>query len=179
MDKFINKISIKSSIQNAILPACRTHHFPQHRIIADWAEIVGLELARITVPIKLITPKYIADRSEDFDAIDPIAKKRRQPKAVLVCGISNPAFALRLQMSEQLILERINLYFGYKAIYQIQLRTAEFAFVKQTNSSILHKKQTISQQKMDNIQNNIEKITDLDLKQLLEEILQGSFIIAT
>ena len=178
MNQFLRKISIKSSLQNAIVPSCRRHKFPQHRIIADWVEIVGPELASITIPMKLIVPNHIGGNKEFFIAessAEPGNNARRQPQAVLVCGIANSAFALRIQMSEQLILERINLYFGYKAIYKIQLRSAEFAFVPKHDDYPTYRKKIVPSDVMHNMENSVREVSDPDLQELLNEMLQRNF----
>lgn len=71
-------------------------------LLTDWATIVGPRLADQTSPLKLAFPK---GARED---------------AVLHLRVSSPA-ALLLQHEEPQVLERINAFFGWRAVSRLKL----------------------------------------------------------
>jgi hypothetical protein len=71
-------------------------------LLTDWTSIVGPLLAEQTGPLKLIFPPG------------------RRDQAVLHLRVSGSA-ALLIQHEEPQILERINGYFGYKAVTRLKL----------------------------------------------------------
>jgi hypothetical protein len=83
--------------------------FASAEIVARWAEIAGPEIAAHSEPIKINWP-----RSPDEAAPEP---------ATLVLRVEGPA-ALEIQHQSALILERVNRFFGWRAIGRIALRQA-------------------------------------------------------
>jgi len=71
-------------------------------LLTDWADIVGTRLADQTVPLKLAFPRGKRDC------------------AVLHLRVSSPA-ALLLQHEEPQVLQRINAFFGWKAVERLKL----------------------------------------------------------
>lgn len=71
-------------------------------LLTDWASIVGARLADQTSPLKLVFPKG------------------RREEAVLYLRVSSPA-ALLIQHEEPQVLERINAFFGWRAVARLKL----------------------------------------------------------
>lgn len=71
-------------------------------LLTEWAAIVGPRLADQTTPLKLAFPKG------------------RRDEAVLHLRVSSPA-ALLLQHEEPQVLERINAFFGWRAVVRLKL----------------------------------------------------------
>lgn len=86
--------------------------FSAATLLTDWATIVGVELARFTEPQRLKWP-----RTASGDASEP---EQGRPAATLVLGV-DPSRALDLQYRARQIAERINAYFGYRAVVDIRL----------------------------------------------------------
>lgn len=72
-------------------------------IVADWPTIVGPELARLSTPEKIGYPTG------------------ERLNGVLHLRVASGSLALELQHLEPLVVERINGYFGYKAVARLRL----------------------------------------------------------
>lgn len=75
--------------------------FAAARVIADWPEIVGQALAESSIPERLV-------------------KARGADSATLVVRV-RPAAALELQHSLPQVIERVNGYFGFRAVDRLRL----------------------------------------------------------
>jgi hypothetical protein len=84
--------------------------FASADIVTHWPEIVGPEVAAHAEPIKLQWP-----RGEDED----------EP-ATLVLRVEGPV-ALEIQQLSAVILERVNRFFGWRAVGRMVLRQAPLA----------------------------------------------------
>ena len=81
--------------------------------LTDWARIAGAELAGYTVPDKIKWP-----RGGDGAAVDDEDGGRRG--ATLILRV-DPARALDVEYRSRQIMDRINSYFGYRAVETIRL----------------------------------------------------------
>ncbi len=96
--------------------------FPNMSLITDWPAIVGPELAAHTCPEKMNWPRQKAEEIQgDFE---PAPKKR--PSQKLQTGITlklrvESHLALDIQYRLEEIMERINSYFGYRAVTDIRI----------------------------------------------------------
>lgn len=75
--------------------------FAAARVIADWPEIVGQPMAESSVPERLV-------------------KARGADSATLVVRVS-PGAALELQHAIPQVIERVNGYFGFRAVDRLRL----------------------------------------------------------
>ncbi len=98
--------------------AFEKYGFAAASLITDWAAIVGRDLAAYTSPERLKWPKG-ADAYADTDA-----DQRGRPGAMLILQVE-PARALEVQYKTRQITERINAYFGYRAVSDIRLQQAQ------------------------------------------------------
>lgn len=96
-------VSVGRLLQHALTPAARRHGFAETAVLADWASIVGPELAQLCQPIK------VARR-----------RGRSQPGTLVVQA--SPISILELQHSAPQIIDRINTYFGFPAIATMRLQ---------------------------------------------------------
>jgi hypothetical protein len=87
----------------------KSQGFASAEIIARWADIVGVEIAAHSEPMKINWP-----RNQGADEPEP---------ATLVLRVEGPA-ALEIQHLSAVILERVNRFFGWQAIGRIALRQA-------------------------------------------------------
>lgn len=106
----------------AILPKVTRHALGRQGLaeaglIADWPEIIGPRLADCCLPIKLSFPP---------------GERVGGTLAVRVMG----AMALELQHYEPQVLERVNTYFGYRAVSR--LRILQGTVPRQTSSTPGH-----------------------------------------
>lgn len=94
---------LSRSAAGLISPAMRARGFAEAEIVTKWARIVGPELARATVPIRLSFPRG-----------------KRAEAALQVRAES--AFAPILQQRANFIIELVNRYFGYNAVSRIEVK---------------------------------------------------------
>jgi hypothetical protein len=82
-------------------PALRRRGFAEARVVTDWPDIIGPELARETLPERLTFPRGAEGGG-----------------GTLRIRASGP-LALELQHLEPLVIERINRYFGFAAVARL------------------------------------------------------------
>jgi len=85
--------------------------FSTATLLTDWARIIGEDLARDTRPERLQWPRGAANSE---------AGETGQGGATLILRV-DPARALDVSYKERQIIERINTYFGYRAIAAMRL----------------------------------------------------------
>jgi hypothetical protein len=87
--------------------------FHSAEIMSSWSTIVGTELARLTRPESIKWPRgnKVAGAGDD---------EGRSAGATLIIA-TDPAFALEVSYRHGEIIDRINRYFGYRAIAQIKV----------------------------------------------------------
>jgi hypothetical protein len=83
--------------------------FASGDLVVHWPEFVGSEIAELAEPLKLQWP-----RSRPEDGAEP---------ATLILRVEGPA-AIEVQHLAPVILERINRYFGWRAVARIAIRQA-------------------------------------------------------
>lgn len=102
-------------------PAARARGFASTALLSEWDSIVGAELAAFTMPDRVIWPRR---RENDSDA-EPV-QNRRGDGAVLVLRVDGPR-AIEVQHRSDQILERVNTYFGYRAVVEMRILQAPIA----------------------------------------------------
>lgn len=100
--------------------AFEKYGFSEASLLTDWPTIVGTEMAGFVAPERLKWPRGVAIREEAE------AGAEGRPGAVLVLRV-DPARALDVQYKAQQILERINVYFGYRAVSELRIVQAPLA----------------------------------------------------
>ena len=122
----------------------------EYLILLKWPEIVGSFFANHSEPQK------ITSFQEKFDEFNnPIFSN------CLHINVSSAA-AVEFQHYMDKIIEKINSYFGYKAISDLRLQQN---FVPKKNIKSEKSKDTkVSSEEFNNIRNNIDKIQDKDFK---------------
>jgi len=93
--------SIAAAVDRVARPMLRRRGMAAARILTDWAEIVGPDLAAYSLPERLV----------------PGAHGHGGTLHVRVSG----GLAIELQHLEPLVVERINSHFGYKAVAGLRL----------------------------------------------------------
>ncbi len=93
-------------------PAFEKFGFPAAALLTDWAAIAGADIAGFSAPERLKWPR----RPDDPEAANGSG-------ATLVLRVDGPR-ALELQYRLAQLIERINAYFGFRAVAQIRLYQA-------------------------------------------------------
>jgi hypothetical protein len=83
--------------------------FASGEIVTYWADIAGEDIARLAEPLKLQWPRGVAG-----EAAEP---------ATLILRVEGPA-AIEVQHLAPVLLERVNRYFGWRAVARIGIRQA-------------------------------------------------------
>jgi hypothetical protein len=83
--------------------------FAARELVTRWADIAGAEIARHSEPLKMQWPR-------------PVEGQPQEP-ATLVLRVEGPA-ALEIQHKSDVILERVNRFFGWSAVGKLALRQA-------------------------------------------------------
>lgn len=94
--------------------AFEKHGFSAASLLTDWARIVGSTVASYTHPERLKWPRGVEANSETD------AGSEGRPGATLVLRV-DPARALDVEYRGRQILERINAYFGYRAVEEMRI----------------------------------------------------------
>src|SRR4051794_20725557 len=93
--------AISRELPDVTRSALAKRGFAAARVIADWTEIVGAALAASSVPERLV-------------------RARGSDSATLVVRVS-PGAALELQHAIPQVIERVNGYFGFRAVERLRL----------------------------------------------------------
>lgn len=112
-------LAVGAFVPSIARAAFEANGFPTASVLSDWPEIIGPEFADITAPEKLVWPR-------DRDIVEGDAGARgtrsahRRSGATIVIRVEGPR-ALEVQHMATQILDRINTYFGYRAIADMRL----------------------------------------------------------
>jgi len=118
--------AIGGFVEKALDRAARARGFATASLLSDWRAIVGAELARYTMPDRIIWPRRHQDWDEEPDV--PRARGHKADGATLVLRIEGPR-AIEVQHRATQILERINAYFGYRAVTEMRFLQAPISRV--------------------------------------------------
>src|ERR1700727_2053623 len=83
--------------------------FAARELVTRWGEIAGPEIAAHSEPLKIQWPRPVEGQSQE--------------PATLVLRVEGPA-ALEIQHSSDVILQRVNRFFGWSAVGRLALRQA-------------------------------------------------------
>lgn len=119
-------------------------------ILSKWPQIVGTFFADHSEPDKI---SKITDDFNEFD--EPIYKNFLHVRV-------SPAAAVEFQHYKDTIIEKINSYFGYKAITDLRLQQNFFPEKKYTKTG--SSDQIISKEEKELIKNEIDIIHDKELE---------------
>ncbi|MGE5514734.1 MAG: DUF721 domain-containing protein [Bacteroidota bacterium] len=97
-------VSIAVPADRITKPVFGKHGFISGALVVDWPAIVGSAVASHTLPLRIKFPP------------------KERGEGTLEIKVASSAFATELQHLEPLIVERINGYFGWKAVARLRLR---------------------------------------------------------
>jgi hypothetical protein len=83
--------------------------FATRELVTRWAEIVGADVAAHAEPLKIQWPRPVADQPPE--------------PATLVLRVEGPV-ALEIQHASDVIIARVNQFFGWQAVGRLALRQA-------------------------------------------------------
>ncbi|MBC8158753.1 MAG: DUF721 domain-containing protein [Alphaproteobacteria bacterium] len=118
-------------------------------IVRNWPSIVGAAFAKVTAPEKLAFPG--GERSG----------------GTLHLRVASGAIATQIQHDEPVILERINGYFGYRAVARLSMKQAP---VTAPNQIEFEAPAEISPEDEKEINNSLSSVGDDDLRDALQSL---------
>ena len=125
-------------------------------IYSNWAKIVGKFFVKYSKPEKITTMPH-SSKSHEFE------RKKRILHVNVYSGI-----VVEFQHFQNKILEKINSFFGYQAIQQIKINQNFFQKNPHSNiKEISNFKKNLSNQKIIEIKDTIQKINDKELEKSL------------
>ena len=125
-------------------------------IYSNWAEIVGKFFVKYSKPEKITTMPHFS-KSHEFE----------QKKRILHVNVYS-GIVVEFQHFQNKILEKINSFFGYQAIQQIKINQNFFQKNLHSNiKEISNFKKNLSNQKIIEIKDTIQKINDKELEKSL------------
>ncbi|MBX2832847.1 MAG: DUF721 domain-containing protein [Rhodospirillales bacterium] len=136
-------------VGNLTRPLVRKRGFFQTEIILHWAEIVGRDLEQFTMPVK-----YTPPRGENAGG------------GTLVIRVTGPV-AIELQHRMPQIIDRVNTYFGYRAVERIKMMQGDISRPERT----VHRPTVVPEGNITHASEiNISKIEDPHLREVLTRL---------
>ena len=106
---FISAKPLSVLLSDVFSEAYAKQGFAARELVTRWAEITGAEIAAHSQPLKMQWPR-------------PVEGQPQEP-ATLVLRVEGP-MALEIQHSSDVILARVNRFFGWSAVGRLALRQA-------------------------------------------------------
>ena len=112
--------AVGSFVPRLTRKAFEKYGFSAATLLTDWAVIVGLQMASYTAPERLKWPRAV-DAHGDIEA-----GAAGRPGATLILRVDGGR-ALDVEYRKRELVERINSYFGYRAIAELRILQAPVA----------------------------------------------------
>src|SRR5476651_766550 len=106
---YISAKPLSVLLSDVFSDAFAKHGFASRELVTRWAEIAGAEVAAHSEPLKI-------------QWVRPVEGQPSEP-ATLVLRVEGP-MALEIQHASDVILDRVNRFFGWQAVGRIALRQA-------------------------------------------------------
>ena len=129
------------------------------KILTNWTNIVGEQLAKYTLPQKI-----------DF-------KKNTRDNGTLYLLTQSGAFAIEIGHQTPVILEKINIFFGYNAISKIKIIQSDSFSLESDDIKFadIENKKLVSKEEQNYIYEITEDIKNLSLKERLRSLGEKIF----
>ena len=136
--------SLKSCIDPLVRPVFKAQGLAASKLIAEWEQLVGKELARHTLPLKLT---FARDKNHG---------------GTLTVSCTG-AYAVTLQHMQPILIERIASYFGYKAVERILIEQRPMEAVAPAKRSVAKKGKNVDT-------SSIADVEDPELREALSAL---------
>ena len=149
-------------------PAFRKRGFAQSALLDQWSQIAGEELARHTLPEKISHPR--GSKAGDVKSgRSRFSRGGEDGGGVLTLRVDGP-FAVEIQHTTPQLLERINGFFGYRAISRIALKQGP---LPQKYERRLRKIRPLSTEEEQDLDIELQPINDDRLRRALRRLGRG------
>jgi hypothetical protein len=142
-------VSIAVPAGQVTRPVFGKHGFAGGALVVDWPAIVGSAVASHTLPMRIRFPP------------------KERAEGTLMIKVDSGAFALEVQHLEPLILERINGYFGWKAVARLKLMQGPLPEAKGKARS---KPAPTAQALTPDLEARLAQVEDPDLREILTRL---------
>jgi hypothetical protein len=122
-------------------------------IFLDWPNIVGERVASFSWPKKIVKDRNLENIEQNYSSI-------------LHIEVSNSSFATELKYLENHLIEKISVYFGYKAISQIKMKIN----MQSKKTLPLMVNSNLSREQDLKLENSLTEIDEEDLKSALKDL---------
>jgi hypothetical protein len=139
--------SLSIHLSKLTKPLFKKRGFTEFKIIQDWDNIIGPEFAAYTNPVKIAF------------------NDKNRKEGTLYIEVYNNALATKLFYLEPMIIEKIAVYFGYKAVTKLKINYKPLKFASVNSESNVVKE--ISSHKTESLLELIKEIDDPELKDVL------------
>jgi len=127
--------------------------FADGAIIADWPSVIGEHLAGLSEPERITYPQG------------------KRAGGTLHLRIASGSIAVELQHLEPLLIERINGYFGYKAVEKVRLIQAPLA--KASGGTARHERSPLDEKKVREVADILSDVSDPELHEALDRLARA------
>lgn len=121
------------------------------KMLADWTHIAGAEIASKAIPLDLKYAKKIDQKSQ----------------ATLHLAVQS-AFALEVSYQQSLLIERLNMFFGYPAIKDIKIIQQTNVMTSKRSRIAPPRRVTVAEEKI--LDGMVSKIQENDLQTALKNL---------
>jgi hypothetical protein len=147
--------ALAADVPHIVKPALGKRGFVEGQLVAQWADVVGSELALRLLPEKLTFPPG------------------RRSDGTLRLRVA-PGFALEVQHREPQILERLNAFFGYHALTRLVLVQGPLPTDRAT---VRRRQRDLAATERAALEERVAGIADTDLRHALTRL--GEAVIGT
>lgn len=151
-------------------PLFQKFGFATHAVVTDWEKIVGPDLAGFTRPEQLKWPRKKDELPEDSEAYNAASQlspgkihaQGADQGATLVLRVEGPR-AIEIQFYGEQIMDRINAYYGYRAVTDLRILQAPLTAAPSPSQKPVRRKAKPRYQGLNGIENS-------DLRQALAQM---------
>lgn len=126
-------------------------------VLQDWTSVVGEVYKDMVMPQKIMFPKG------------------KNTEGTFYVMVENSGAGLLVQHLQPLILERVNQYFGYKALTKMVMRQGVFPEKKLLNLSTRKKERPLTDSEREEIQHLLKTFPEGPLRETLENFAESLF----
>ena len=145
--------SLAGSVSRIAAPILGKRGFAEAEMVLQWAAVVGEELARLSAPVKL---SFGTPGTKEAGA---------RVNGTLQLRVA-PGTAIEFQHLEPVIVERINTFFGYRAVARLALRQGPLP----RRAMAPPPPRTLSVAESRSLESSLDGIADPELRAALERL---------
>lgn len=166
--RYISARPIAKFVPDLTKKVFQKHGFSSVAIVADWNTIVGKQLATKCQPEKLSWPR----RAQTEFGDDPAATGT-PASATLILRV-DPAYALEIEYATGHVIDRINAYFGYRAVQSMKVIQAPLQSASHASPNLQRaRKRSVCPDIAADCDNAIANLDDEALKTALMRLRQN------